>query len=447
MTTFNIKDFGAIGDGITNDTQAFQDAGVAISENNGGTLIIPEGKYLVGRQTFANGINKGYAYKSEDILAIVGCTNEVIIKGIGKVEIKAIDSLKFGSFDPLTGEAFIHETLPFTNPNYAAGAYRIFMFHSNNSIKVFNIELNGNNETTIIGGQWGDKGIQLNGYGIYSLNNKQLHVENCHLHHMTLDGILSGYVGVTETSDPTPVTLINVRSEYNSRQGLSWVGGIGLTAVNCQFNHTGRVFHSSPAAGIDIEAEYGVNRNGLFINCEIINNVGVGIGADMGDSADIQFINCKIIGTTYYPIWPRKPRIKFTNCIISGQVVNAYAKQNPLDEDYCKFINCTFTDSLKYQGKVYMKPSWFLLDLGGGSEGVYFERCSVKSNIGRLVYTRGLITMKNCKLEQNSIYGNIASINFVGNNTVKTKGYFQFNTAYITDKVIVNGNIINKTEL
>lgn len=100
MTTFNIKDFGAIGDGITNDTQAFQDAGIAISENNGGTLIIPEGKYLVGRQTFANGINKGYAYKSEDILAISNCTNEVVIKGIGKVEIKAIDSLKFGSFDP-----------------------------------------------------------------------------------------------------------------------------------------------------------------------------------------------------------------------------------------------------------------------------------------------------------------------------------------------------------
>lgn len=59
MTIFNIKDFGAIGDGITNDTQAFQDAGVTISENNGGTLIIPEGKYLVGRQTFANGIVNG----------------------------------------------------------------------------------------------------------------------------------------------------------------------------------------------------------------------------------------------------------------------------------------------------------------------------------------------------------------------------------------------------
>jgi hypothetical protein len=80
---------------------------------------------------------------------------------------------------------------------------------------------------------------------------------------------------------------------------LSWTGGNGLTAIDCQFNHTGRgALSSSPAAGIDIEAEDGVVRNGLFINCEVINNVGPGMGADSGDSADITFQRCTFIGST-----------------------------------------------------------------------------------------------------------------------------------------------------
>lgn len=443
MTIFNIKDFGALGDGITNDTIAFQNAGIAISENNGGTLIIPAGIYRVGKQTFAGIANAGYSYHVEDILSIMNCTNPVIINGIDRVCIKAIDNMKYGSFDPITGEKYVPTAMPFTDVNYTAGAYRIIMCYNNSSVRISNIEIDGSNDTMILGGGWGDLGIQLNGYGIYSQNNKYMHIENCHVHHLALDGILSG----NDSIDPAPITLINVNSEYNSRQGLSWIGGNGLTAINCKFNHTGRIFQSSPAAGIDIEAEYGINRNALFINCEVINNVGVGMVADTGDSSDIQFINCKFIGTTNYPIWPRKPRIKFTKCIISGQVVNAYAKQFPGDTDYCQFIECTFTDKLKYQNQVHFHPGWFLLDLGGGSDGVYFERCSVYSTIGRLIYTSGIVVMKNCNLVQNSNYDNIALINFIGNNIIKTQGRFSFNTNYITDKVIVNGIVINKTVL
>ena len=97
-------------------------------------------------------------------------------------------------------------------------------------------------------------------------------------------------------SPRTTATLIRVRSEYNGRRGLSWTGGNGLTAIDRQFNHTGRgALSSSPAAGIDIEAEDGVVRNGLFINCEVINNVGPGMGR-IGDSADITFQRCTFIG-------------------------------------------------------------------------------------------------------------------------------------------------------
>src|SRR5689334_23171770 len=44
-------DCGAKGDGITNDTAAFQDAAKRIWAAGGGELTIPAGTYIVGRQT------------------------------------------------------------------------------------------------------------------------------------------------------------------------------------------------------------------------------------------------------------------------------------------------------------------------------------------------------------------------------------------------------------
>ena len=44
--TVSVKDFGAIGDGVTNDTTAFSNA-LAYCKANGRTLIIPDGNYLI----------------------------------------------------------------------------------------------------------------------------------------------------------------------------------------------------------------------------------------------------------------------------------------------------------------------------------------------------------------------------------------------------------------
>ena len=46
---FNVKDFGAVGDGNTYDTQAISKALIAVKKNNGGTVLFPSGGvYLTG---------------------------------------------------------------------------------------------------------------------------------------------------------------------------------------------------------------------------------------------------------------------------------------------------------------------------------------------------------------------------------------------------------------
>ncbi|MBX3245239.1 MAG: hypothetical protein KF685_12380 [Acidobacteria bacterium] len=44
---YNIRDFGAKGDGKTDDTIAFKSAMAVIASNNGGTLTVPDGDYIV----------------------------------------------------------------------------------------------------------------------------------------------------------------------------------------------------------------------------------------------------------------------------------------------------------------------------------------------------------------------------------------------------------------
>jgi hypothetical protein len=42
----SVKDFGAVGDGVTDDLSSFQAATLAVGNNGGGTLIVPPGNYL-----------------------------------------------------------------------------------------------------------------------------------------------------------------------------------------------------------------------------------------------------------------------------------------------------------------------------------------------------------------------------------------------------------------
>lgn len=53
----SVQDFGAVGDGITNNTKAFADAIEAISSKGGGTVIIPRGIWLTGPIMLKSNLN------------------------------------------------------------------------------------------------------------------------------------------------------------------------------------------------------------------------------------------------------------------------------------------------------------------------------------------------------------------------------------------------------
>lgn len=354
--TVSVKDFGAVGDGVTNDTAAFAAAAARIQLLGGGKIVIPAGTYIVGQQTFAGAFGKGYAYQAAKILKIENCTKPVVIQCEGCV-IRMAPGLKFGSFNPTTGAVF-NPTLPFNNTDYAAGLGRVFEFNNNSGgVSITGrFEIDGNNTKAILGGNYGDTGIQLDGVGIFAYGNGSLTIENGYLHHACSDNMQLGWTGAFAGMPKKPVTMSGMMLDYGGRQALSWVGGVGLTAINCKFTNTGKAINegsgvalaSSPGAGVDIEAENSVCRDGLFVNCEFANNSGQCMIADSGDSADVTFMDCRFYGVTQYAIWPRKPRFKFVRCLIAGGAVNAY--NSPTEHDRTSFEDCLFSADMSWNG-------------------------------------------------------------------------------------------------
>lgn len=63
--TFNVTDFGAKPDGITDNTEAFKKAIAACNEQGGGKVLVPEGKYLTGPIHLKSNVNFHLAEDAE----------------------------------------------------------------------------------------------------------------------------------------------------------------------------------------------------------------------------------------------------------------------------------------------------------------------------------------------------------------------------------------------
>ena len=349
VPTLNLKtDFGAKGDGKTNDTAAFSAAAERINKLGKGKLFIPKGTYIVGRQFH---IDNQFPYYQNDTIFEVDYVNNLIIEGEKGTVIKMADNMRFGSFDKYTGDKydpfiFSFVKKEFWNKEYRATPGHIFNIQNSENIIIRNLEINGNLEKYIIGGQFGDTGYQADGTGLRLRGNKYIVVDNIYTHHNPLDGFYIAAPKATfydDQSENDPHLVTKLISEYNGRQGFSWTGGKGIIMLNSKLNHTGKSkISSKPGNGIDIEPQSSTCFNGYFENIEVTNNTGAGIGHG-GNllRRNIEFKNAYIRGTTNYPIYLSGEKIQFTNCKIYGSIGKPRLfSSNPSSTTI--FSNCIF---------------------------------------------------------------------------------------------------------
>ncbi|MDB5233110.1 MAG: hypothetical protein JWR44_103 [Hymenobacter sp.] len=392
------KDFGALGDGKTNDQAAFERAAMFFNKRaltpEGTTgravLSIPKGVYIVGRQDAANiGVN---------VLHLVGCRN-LTVQGedSATTEIRYASGIRYGSFNPATRRPYEAPTAYFADGKYAATGGICVVLQNCDNVEVANLNLNGNSSRLVLGGHWGDTGIQLDFDGIFVHDSRRVSLRRLALHHFGRDGIqvLNHLAKSLDDPNREAILLENSNCSYNGRQGLSLTGVNGFRAVNCNFSHIGRVVNvgsgkplvSSPAAGVDLEPQDGFVTNVSLESCRFVDNAGQGLVSDRPEgnypasTKNLVITDGLLWGVTNWSAWVSQPGVLFKNCRIYGAFVHGCKASSPAD--VTRFVGCTFEDR-PYHGQAAYGP--FLLHSDTYARGMSFTNCRFVGTHGYLVH-------------------------------------------------------------
>lgn len=220
----NVRDKGAKGDGKSDDTMAIQSAIDALPAA-GGTVHVPAGHYMVD------------------------ATRALLLRANTIFEM-----------DPdATIEAF---------PNALKRSHVIKVWRADN-VQIRGGRIVGEREGhTGEGGEWG--------YGINIQASHNVKVSGTHISNCWGDGIWIGALGrgLAQVVS-TDITIENVVSTNNRRQGMSIGPCKGVRVINCTFSNTNG---TAPQSGIDLEPmQQGPTRDVLIEGCTLTGNKGCGV--------------------------------------------------------------------------------------------------------------------------------------------------------------------------
>lgn len=450
---FGPEQFGAKGDGRTDDTQAFQLLSQAVSKAGGGTIVMrPRATYRVGRQVASQG--KAQAFAAEPMLRIEGVTG-LEIQGNGAT-LKLNDGLRYGSFDPASGQRFNPPSKgEFTNRSYAAVVGPMVEIAQSSDIHIADLILDGNMAALQVGGRWGDVEIQLEATGLQLTQVGRVLVEGVVSRNHGLDGVYIRGRNVSPDGGPADdIVLRGVRCDRNGRQGVSVVGGKGLRFERCTFSNTGQgPIASRPTAGVDLEPN-GRNwtTDATFEDCEFVNNRGVGLLAESGNSRDLTVRRCTFWqgfaarpGVTVNSgdaLWLGREGVRVEDCTVHGNITHMPASAQLLRTSFDNAVHPVF-------GRAAQTRPYLL----AGAAGTYSDcTFSVDGGGQGLIWANAPLTLQGCSLRYAgaglptskavaffSPATTLQDVTFTEGSGLGARHYIADNGAKLVGKVVVTG--------
>lgn len=255
----NVKDFGAKGDGTSDDYDALQAAAAAVCETPGATLLFPEGTYRISRYRIVAGPKQNTVQN----IRYTGCKGTTITGVQAKIYVKGDFRRRIDKKEGGNGISYTSSVIPFEMIN--SSGFRIIGF-----------ELDGNVDKM----SRDPKVVEGNSSGILTTNCRDYFIEDVVVHGFASDGIT---LGANSPSADQHAHLVNVTSTHNARQGLAIIQVRGGQVTNSVFTDNGRTGSygsHAPAAGVAIEPlqlssqENPVTGGITFTRCRFENNIG-----------------------------------------------------------------------------------------------------------------------------------------------------------------------------
>ena len=382
---------GAIGDGVTNDHDAFQ----ALHDiaNTLGYFYLE----LTGGKTYIGGAQVADATYYRKGVSMVGAgtgtgINHLIVRGNGAT-LKTAPGLKYGAFDPVTG-------LPLgvtgTLDSQTAQGPSMISATSCDMVDITDLHLDGNPTSFIIGNNTNPGTLEAQHYGFRFIGNKVLRVDN-----FTATGFLQDCMALTnttvvETDNTRPHTITNGVLDGGGRCCMSVLGGVNFKIDNVQMINPGASLiksngqhGTSPNVPCDIEAE-GTIRQGKFTRCSFQQGVygANSITCGSGDTKGVLFDDCLFVGSHLLA----RPRMTFRRCRFYGPFIQLYTNANP--EDAMVFDECFLTDAT--WNDTPLQTGGGNIYFGTGGTGVRFKDTEIDVSRHKLTAIGGaIITGKN----------------------------------------------------
>lgn len=378
--------FGAKGDGRSDDTDAFVELSAFLTRTGGGVVELRRNAvYRVGRQRRA----RSTYLVGLPILSVSNVPHfEVRMNG---ATLKFRDGLKFGSFDPSTGQPRRVEAPHLVASDRADIGVAI---HAENVgaflVSSGTIDCNSNN--AVRGGVWGDTGIQCIHTGVMAQSCDLVEWTDLEIRNSCLDGLSYSFPGLTRQATPRPLTVRDVRISNVARNCVSLIGTNQALFDNCRFEKAGMApnragqFGSPPSSCFDIEAEEAECNNIVLRRSRMISGVGTltAFVTDSGPVSDVLVDDCDLVGA----VWTSKPRTTFRNCRIRGGFAKlSGGHRNPAANS--RLIDCDISDSTDEFGLTTIRPH--AIDLEGAGPGVSIQGSTIRVSKSRLNLRGGVL--------------------------------------------------------